>query len=190
MRWTWLVLAGMILSCASIPEPSQDKRTLVTGQVILKSGVYVSPGVSANVSGVHTMGISMSFTNTDTGETFTFTPFVKDGFFATNQFKPGRYALTQLRFSADDPSGSQWISTYPGENMKFVIRENSINNLGSILWLSDPQKGSFTQFNRDYNRIKEWFYAESPQSKWMSFAWNNVTFSKTLPKPEDTIQSI
>jgi hypothetical protein len=171
---------------AKLKEPTGPESTLLMGRIQLIGSNF--PRNSA-VNGVHTKGITIDLKD-ETNNFIYVTSRGDDGLFYVADPRFTHYRIVGLSIQLHE-SNVTWDIRYP-TNDALTIQQNSVNNLGDILWridygLSDtteyksrgPSQTRFSarimiEYKMNYDEVKIWFEETYPKSVWINKDWNEI----------------
>jgi hypothetical protein len=174
---------------AKLKKPTGPESTLLIGRIQLIGSNF--PKNSA-VNGVHTKGITIDLKD-ESNKFIYVTSRGNDGFFHVVDPDSTQYTIVGFSILMHE-SNVTWEIRYP-TNDAFIIQENSVNNLGDILWRIDygssditeyksrgPSQTRFSarimiEYETNYDEVKTWFEETYPKSVWVTKDWNETQIS-------------
>ncbi len=171
-----IMLAILFLTgCMSVPEPDSNNRILTLGQINFKGTNYNNAN-GLTLNGEHEGNIILTIKNINTRKEFELETYY-DGLFYSVDIPKGNYRIIKMLLTVSDGSGSMYTWTTPNGSKRFVINDNSVNNLGKINWRSDNNVSSNFTFDFGYKEVNELF-----QNKFKNSSWNNQNWKRTKIK--------
>ncbi len=180
-----LAVAGMMLSCASLPEPSTTVQSLLVGQIVFVAKNFETmQGGAISVNGTSTDGLNLFLTNDQT-KTTTKLHASDEGYFLTAALPPGNYFVSDILLdrkiiSSGGVSADFQISINPSATTKFVMAPGTVTNLGKIVWTADAKTNSDVVPREDFSAVKAQFQTTHLKSAWLAQKWVSVTLTRHL----------
>ncbi|MDR0637576.1 MAG: hypothetical protein LBG27_01515 [Spirochaetaceae bacterium] len=157
-----LVLAG----CASVPAPTPEQNTLVTGKFLLN---WNTTDKMSGGNGKYQVGLGVYFQNNQTGKVISAST-QKDGWFVTRKLAGGDYTIQKL-FIQQELGNAIYQMTLNGP-FPVIIENGIVNNIGAIQIDIGNERYSLRVV--DYDTVKYDFQSEFPDSEWNSYEWKNT----------------
>ena len=159
-----VILAG----CISIPVPTPDQNTLLTGKFLVNW--KTTDRRRSVINGTYKTNIVIYFQNNETGKVVSI-PTKKDGWFISNKLaNSGNYTIQKFYLEIK-VNNTIYQMTLNGPIPIYLTRGN-VNNMGQIQ--IDVGNDSYSYRLVDYDVVKFDFQNEFPDSEWNSYKWMNI----------------
>jgi hypothetical protein len=173
---------------AKIGEPTTADSTLLIGRITLTCSHFPN---WVHVNGDHTKGIAIDVINMSTREILTTSSKGGDGLFYFDNLDTGEYAIVGYSIITRSSNVEATFRYYYENGYKFIIKPNSVNNLGDISWVCEfetitdkeyTQSASHTSAKwssecshiGNHTEVKSWFKTTYPESSWNNENWVNL----------------
>ena len=167
-----VIISFLIVGCASIPEPNNNKQTLIIGEINFEGKNY--PENFRSLNGNHKMGVEITMENISTNRTYTITS-ERGGTFYSVKIPEGRYRITSFYYKS--PTGQWQRYSYPSAIEEFNIMYGMVNNFGKLDWIHERIETVYngrTLHDQEYDRVKNDFFGNNPKSIWNEKQWFSV----------------
>jgi hypothetical protein len=170
----------LFTSCATIPEPTTNKNTLLIGQIIYNGERFAFHPFN----GTYKSGIAITFQYLGTKTTTTLSTD-NEGTFTSIDLPDGEYLIKKVCLdvaNTGDYEGRVYGAPNRNDLLKtFTIKFGHVNNIGVINWNSvaaDKANMSYSNlsFNKSYDQVHNFFLTRYPDSGWLKKEWANVSY--------------
>ncbi len=186
-----VIVIGGCATTSIITEPTNAESTLLVGRIILTCTDFPR---NWHVNGEHSTGITVAIRNMSTNKIISARSRGYDGMFYIINPDVGKYKIEQFTSETGGDLYRVTLMYAPPENTFFIVKKNTVNNLGDIEWYekaeieaSKEHLGTKSQtrlftteshnFKRNYAELKSWFAETYPDSAWNDMNWNSLEFT-------------
>jgi hypothetical protein len=161
-----------VASCATVvPAPTDEKDSLVIGELILKASGFESYGGST-VNGIHPDSVLLTIRNTSSKVDHKVSTHGPDGFFFVAGLPRGDYAIVKLYFRSQGNNGSWSDVTLPlGQGVRFHVRDGAASNLGKLHAFAVGEEPTEIRQEGNWDEVQLSFQKLHPDSPWNHFEW-------------------
>ena len=189
------ILVGFLIICgcattARITKPTSPDSTMLMGRIRVICAGFSNQWFA---NGEHTNGVEVVLKDISSNKTLTIIARGADGLFHLVDPGSHRYTIIEFNLQTGDPQTTFKLTHTTSDS--FQIDENSVNNLGDIVWrceyVSDisteyGKSGSYTkvsvnswlEYKGNYDEVKSWFEETYPKSVWNNKKWENAQINK------------
>ena len=171
-----LIISALVYSCVSLPEPSEEKNTLVVGIIAIKGQKY--PG-DWQMNGTHKSNIRITLQNLSNYNVYEIKSKY-NGLYFLYDVPEGEYRISYLFYKNSRGATNFFNPSYNNEN-KFIVKNGMVNNFGIQNWeskfLNQKSRTYWSDnklvINREYMPVKELFQKRYSSSNWNEKEWIN-----------------
>lgn len=169
------LLVVLVVGCSSLPDPTEEKKTLLYGIVQFN---YKNFEGNASFAANHVAynGVKVQFKEIDTDKILTMISGT-DGVFYRVGLNPGKYQLVKIEYKLE--AGNAWMKVwFPADQndarTMFEVVEKGVTNLGVLDWNYDFEaRQQWYYWKNGYDKASSIFQEHFPESNWLLEDWFN-----------------
>lgn len=169
-----LCLGMLLMSCSSLPKNVEPGANVTAGRLIMECRGYFAK--YGSYEGVHKTGLSVTFTNKETGEAKVI-KCNKDGYFCTTELIPNvYYYVSEVRYTTTGAGGTSWIYQTFEDNCPFFVYDMTITNLGEFSIIMKKDEGCSWTLG-SFEQVEQYFINPTV----MDTVWEKVDIVRKNP---------